>query len=493
MFDQDFIDAILRRIRDTAAHGERSTGPSSSRRAACPAAQIEELADEAIEGAEHRRLLGDGPHPAPQRGRDHPRDRQLPALPRQHRPPRRRPLPDPRPQQRAGRPHDGDLGEDAGRVPRRARRRVRLRAPARHGVDTVDAIRAMRDGKVDVFFASAATSRPPRPTPGHRGGAGQLRAHRPRRDQAEPLPPVPPGARRSSCPASAGPRGTSAAGGEQFVTVEDSMSMVHASRGHLAPASPTCAARWRSSPASRTRFRRRSRLARDGRDYSVIRKHIEHVVPGFHATRSVSGSPAASSCPAARTTRAASPPLPARRASPPTRSTRRRSPRGTCCCRPSDPTTSSTPPSTAKRPLPRHQRRPAGGLRQRRDSPSSACATVSSSTSSASGPTASDEQRLPHRRVPDRAGVRCRLLPRGERAGPARLDCGGQQHADLQVRRGAPRSRSRLKPPPAVSPAGCRRRRRRARGASRTGAGRGRSARPARGGSARAPPAGRGA
>ncbi len=30
------------------------------------------------------------------------------------------------------------------------------------------------------------------------------------------------------------------ASGEQFVTVEDSMSCVHASRGRLEPASPTC-------------------------------------------------------------------------------------------------------------------------------------------------------------------------------------------------------------------------------------------------------------
>ena len=71
---------------------------------------------------------------------------------------------------------------------------------------------------------------------------------------------------------------------EQFVTVGDSMSMVHASRGRLAPASPQL----RSEVAIITELGRR--LFGDdlgwremGEDYSLIRKHIEHVVPGFDA------------------------------------------------------------------------------------------------------------------------------------------------------------------------------------------------------------------
>ena len=74
------------------------------------------------------------------------------------------------------------------------------------------------------------------------------------------------------------------AGGEQFVTVEDSMSMVHASRGRLVPGSPQL----RSEVAIVTDLGRR--LFGDdlgwtamGDDYRVIRRHIEHVVPGFHA------------------------------------------------------------------------------------------------------------------------------------------------------------------------------------------------------------------
>jgi molybdopterin-dependent oxidoreductase alpha subunit len=74
------------------------------------------------------------------------------------------------------------------------------------------------------------------------------------------------------------------AAGEQFVTVEDSMAMVHASHGRLIPASDQL----RSEVAIVTGLA----LAlfgddigwRDmGGDYRIIRKHIEHVVPGFHS------------------------------------------------------------------------------------------------------------------------------------------------------------------------------------------------------------------
>jgi anaerobic selenocysteine-containing dehydrogenase len=74
------------------------------------------------------------------------------------------------------------------------------------------------------------------------------------------------------------------AGGEQFVTVEDSMSMVHSSRGRLAPGSPQL----RSEVAIICELGEALFGADVGwremrEDYRVIRKHIEHVVPGFHA------------------------------------------------------------------------------------------------------------------------------------------------------------------------------------------------------------------
>ena len=72
--------------------------------------------------------------------------------------------------------------------------------------------------------------------------------------------------------------------GEQFVTVEDSMSEVHASRGRLEPASSSLL----SEVAILCRLARRT-LGEDGSipweafegDYSLIRDRIARVVPGF--------------------------------------------------------------------------------------------------------------------------------------------------------------------------------------------------------------------
>ncbi|MGQ4444859.1 molybdopterin dinucleotide binding domain-containing protein, partial [Streptomyces violaceoruber] len=73
-------------------------------------------------------------------------------------------------------------------------------------------------------------------------------------------------------------------GGEQFVTVEDSMGMVHASRGRLEPASGQLL----SEPAIVCRLARRV-LGEESRtpweefekDYATIRDRIGRVVPGF--------------------------------------------------------------------------------------------------------------------------------------------------------------------------------------------------------------------
>src|SRR5690606_34726749 len=73
-------------------------------------------------------------------------------------------------------------------------------------------------------------------------------------------------------------------GEEQFVTVEDSMGMVHASRGRMRPASE----RLLSEPASVARLARRV-LGEESatpwedfeRDYSLVRDRIARVVPGF--------------------------------------------------------------------------------------------------------------------------------------------------------------------------------------------------------------------
>ncbi len=73
--------------------------------------------------------------------------------------------------------------------------------------------------------------------------------------------------------------------GEQFITVEDSMSEVHASYGKLEPASPLLL----SEVAILSRMARATlgeRVAVDWAsfetDYGIVRDHISRVVPGFH-------------------------------------------------------------------------------------------------------------------------------------------------------------------------------------------------------------------
>jgi len=73
-------------------------------------------------------------------------------------------------------------------------------------------------------------------------------------------------------------------GGEQFVTVEDSMGIINPSRGALEPASEHL----RSEPAivaglARATLGDRSRIDWEGlvADYGRIRDHIENVIPGF--------------------------------------------------------------------------------------------------------------------------------------------------------------------------------------------------------------------
>jgi molybdopterin-dependent oxidoreductase alpha subunit len=156
--------------------------------------------------------------------------------------------------------------------------------PREHGYDTVESIRAMRDGKVSVFFAmggnfvaatpdSAVTEAAMRrceltvqvSTKLNRSHAVTGRAAlilpclgRTERDRQD--------------------------GGEQFVTVEDSMSMVHASRGRLAPAS----ALLKSEVSVITGLAAELFGGDDpidwpglAADYDRIRERIARVLPGF--------------------------------------------------------------------------------------------------------------------------------------------------------------------------------------------------------------------
>jgi molybdopterin-dependent oxidoreductase alpha subunit len=156
--------------------------------------------------------------------------------------------------------------------------------PSRHGLDAVDSIRAMRDGRAKVFVGFAGNF--VRATPDSELTEQAMRncrltahistklnlSHAVCGETALILPTL----GRSD-------RDIQAAG-EQFVTVEDSMSIVHQSRGRLAPAS----AHLLSEVAIVCRLARRTlcdapEIAWEDfeSDYDVIRDAISRVVPGF--------------------------------------------------------------------------------------------------------------------------------------------------------------------------------------------------------------------
>ncbi|MEU5879089.1 FdhF/YdeP family oxidoreductase [Spirillospora sp. NPDC047279] len=159
--------------------------------------------------------------------------------------------------------------------------------PREHGFDTVSAIRAMRDGRARVFLGmggnfvratpdSAVTEAAMRSCRLTAHVSTKLnRSHTVTGEQALILPTLGRTERDRQ------------AGGEQFVSVEDSMGMVHASRGRLAPAAPGL-----RSEVSIVCGLARATLTGPGptpgidwdameRDYDVIRDHVSRVVAGF--------------------------------------------------------------------------------------------------------------------------------------------------------------------------------------------------------------------
>jgi molybdopterin-dependent oxidoreductase alpha subunit len=171
--------------------------------------------------------------------------------------------------------------------------------PRERGYDTVDAIRAMRDGRVAVFFALggnfAAAAPDTAVTEAALRGCGltvqvstKLNRSHAVTGRAALILPCLGRTERDTRPA-----------GDQFVTVEDSMSVVHASRGRLTPAS----AQLRSEVAivgglARELFGAADAAAGPGSgpaavggagidweglaaDYDRVRDRISRVVPGF--------------------------------------------------------------------------------------------------------------------------------------------------------------------------------------------------------------------
>ncbi|MET9517219.1 FdhF/YdeP family oxidoreductase [Streptomyces sp. NPDC002994] len=159
-----------------------------------------------------------------------------------------------------------------------------ITSPRHHGFDVVRSIQALRDGEAKVFFAMGGNFVGATPDTDVTEAAmrkARLTVHvstKLNRSHAVT------GARALILPTLGRTDKDVQAGGKQFVTVEDSMGMVHASRGNLTPASPHLLsepaivarlARAVLGPASTTPWEDFEK------DYGSIRDRISRVVPGF--------------------------------------------------------------------------------------------------------------------------------------------------------------------------------------------------------------------
>lgn len=159
-----------------------------------------------------------------------------------------------------------------------------ITSPRHHGYDVVRSIEALRDGRAKVFFAMGGNFVAATPDTAVTEAAmrrARLTVHvstKLNRSHAVT------GARALILPTLGRTDKDVQAGGRQIVTVEDSMGMVHASRGNLPPASPHLL----SEPAIVARMARA--VLGPGsttpwedfeKDYATIRDRIARVIPGF--------------------------------------------------------------------------------------------------------------------------------------------------------------------------------------------------------------------
>ncbi|HSP78851.1 MAG TPA: FdhF/YdeP family oxidoreductase, partial [Myxococcaceae bacterium] len=163
-------------------------------------------------------------------------------------------------------------------------REFHFEPPRHHGLDTVEAIRAMHEGRVKVFFAMGGNFLSA--TPDTERTAEALRRTRLTVHVSTKLnrAHLVTGRRALILPCLGRTERDVQAGGPQFVTVENSMGVVHASRGALAPASEHL----RSEPAivaglAKAVLGERSQVDWAGlvEDYDRIRELISRVIPGF--------------------------------------------------------------------------------------------------------------------------------------------------------------------------------------------------------------------
>jgi molybdopterin-dependent oxidoreductase alpha subunit len=156
--------------------------------------------------------------------------------------------------------------------------------PRRHGLDTVETIKAMHDRRVKVFFALGGNFLSATPDTEFTAQAlahCRLTAHVSTKLNRAHLVT---GEEALILPCLGRTERDAQAAGEQFVSVENSMGVVHSSRGSLAPASEHLL----SEPAVVARLARatlgtRSRLEweRLVEDYDRIRELIARTIPGF--------------------------------------------------------------------------------------------------------------------------------------------------------------------------------------------------------------------
>jgi molybdopterin-dependent oxidoreductase alpha subunit len=160
-------------------------------------------------------------------------------------------------------------------------------SPRKHGTDTVAAIRAMRDGRARVFVGLGGNFARATPDSGVTEAAMRSLALTVHISTKLNRSHVVTGRRALILPTLGRTDADVQATGGQRVTVEDSMSAVHASRGRLKPPSPVL----RSEVAILTGIAERLLPGRDNApqvdwaglrdDYRRIRSHISRVVPGF--------------------------------------------------------------------------------------------------------------------------------------------------------------------------------------------------------------------
>lgn len=163
-------------------------------------------------------------------------------------------------------------------------REFAITSPRAHGFDVVRSIQALRDGEAKVFFAMGGNFVGATPDTEVTEAAvrrASLTVHvstKLNRSHAVT------GRRALILPTLGRTDKDVQASGRQFVTVEDSMGMVHSSRGNLAPAGPHLL----SEPAIVARMARavlggasKTPWEEFERDYSAIRDRISRVVPGF--------------------------------------------------------------------------------------------------------------------------------------------------------------------------------------------------------------------